>query len=309
MNWITRIIKPAIKATTRRATTPEGLWSKCVGCGQTLYQKELARNLYVCPRCGYHLRITAQQRIEITLDRDEEPQELLCALAPADPLRFKDLKRYRDRIREAQKNTGNNDSVMVSKGHVKGIPVVVSAFDFEFLGGSMASVAGAKIAQGALAAVEAKCGYIVFSTSGGARMQEGILSLMQMARTSAALTRLEKARLPFISVLTDPTTGGVTASFAMLGDVILAEPNALICFAGPRVIEQTIREKLPEGFQRSEYLLAHGFIDRIVPRDQMRDTLAAILHRLTGVVPTEEAILPPAHVPQESPVPPQAPVM
>lgn len=309
MNWLTRIIKPAIKATTRRATTPEGLWSKCNGCGQTLYQKELARNLYICPRCGHHERVSAQQRIDITLDREDQTQELFCALSSADPLRFKDLKRYRDRLREAQKNSGNTDSVMVAKGTIKGIPVVLSAFDFEFLGGSMASVAGAKIAQGALAAVEAKCGYIVFSTSGGARMQEGILSLMQMARTSAALTRLEKARLPFISVLTDPTTGGVTASFAMLGDVILAEPNALICFAGPRVIEQTIREKLPEGFQRSEYLLEHGFIDRIVPREQMRDTLAMILHRLTGVKPVEETTLPPAHVPQDPPAPPPPPVM
>lgn len=281
LNWLTNIIKPRIKENVRRTqTTPEGLWVKCDPCGKMLFQTELTRNLDVCPHCQHHFRITGNRRIEITLD-EEGRQELFSGLHPSDPLRFKDIKRYRDRIRDAQKETGANDAVRVYKGFIKGIPVVTSAFEFNFLGGSMGSVAGAKVAQGALAAVEDKCGYVVFATSGGARMQEGILSLMQMAKTSAALTKLDEARLPFISVLADPTTGGVTASFAMLGDVTLAEPNALICFAGPRVIEQTVREVLPEGFQRSEYLLEHGFLDLICSRRDMRDTLADILSRLT----------------------------
>ena len=280
INWITNIIKPKIKDNVRRPQTPEGLWVKCDPCGKVLFQNELVRNLDVCPHCQHHFRISGNRRIEITLDEGGR-QELFAGLHAADPLRFKDIKRYKDRIRDAQKATGVNDAVRVFKGFLKGIPVVVSAFDFNFLGGSMGSVVGAKIAQGALTAVEEKCGYIVFSTSGGARMQEGILSLMQMAKTAAALVKLDEARLPFISVLTDPTTGGVTASFAMLGDVILAEPNALICFAGPRVIEQTVREVLPEGFQRSEYLLEHGFVDRICSRHEMRDTLAILLSRLT----------------------------
>ncbi|WP_227657535.1 acetyl-CoA carboxylase, carboxyltransferase subunit beta [Candidatus Magnetaquicoccus inordinatus] len=280
INWLTSITKPRIKENPRRSQTPEGLWVKCDPCGKMLFQTELARNLDVCPNCQHHFRISGTRRIEITLD-EEGRQELFSGLHPSDPLKFKDIKRYRDRIREAQKETGANDAVRVYKGFIKGIPVVVSAFEFNFLGGSMGSVAGAKVAQGALAALEEGCGYVVFATSGGARMQEGILSLMQMAKTSAALTKLEEARLPFVSVLVDPTTGGVTASFAMLGDVIIAEPNALICFAGPRVIEQTVREVLPEGFQRSEYLLEHGFLDLICSRHEMRDTLADILARLT----------------------------
>ncbi|MBF0178966.1 MAG: acetyl-CoA carboxylase carboxyltransferase subunit beta [Magnetococcales bacterium] len=281
MNWFNRIIKPKIKvAATRAQHPPEGLWIKCEPCGQTLFHKELERNLHVCPHCKRHFRINGQARIDITLD-PEGRKELFAGLHPSDPLKFKDLKRYRDRLREAQKETGVNDAVRLFKGTIKGVPAVVGAFDFQFLGGSMGSVVGAKVAQGALAAAEEECGFVVFSASGGARMQEGILSLMQMARTSTALTRLEELGLPFISVLTDPTTGGVTASFAMLGDIILAEPNALICFAGPRVIEQTVRESLPEGFQRSEYLLEHGFVDRICPRNEMRDQLADFLSRLT----------------------------
>lgn len=286
INWITNIIKPKIKDNSRRSHTPEGLWVKCDPCGKVLFQNELTRNLDVCPHCQHHFRISGRRRIEITLD-EVGRQELFSGLHPSDPLRFKDVKRYRDRVREAQKATRANDAVRVFKGFIKEIPVIVSTFEFAFLGGSMGSVAGAKVAQGALAAVEEKCGYIVFATSGGARMQEGILSLMQMAKTSAALVKLDEARLPFISVLTDPTTGGVTASFAMLGDVILAEPNALICFAGPRVIEQTVREVLPEGFQRSEYLLDHGFLDRICPRHEMRDTLADLLARLTKTLPSK----------------------
>ncbi|MBF0371122.1 MAG: acetyl-CoA carboxylase carboxyltransferase subunit beta [Magnetococcales bacterium] len=280
MNWITRIIKPKIKENVRRSQTPEGLWVKCPPCGQALFQQELARNLDVCPHCEHHFRISGIRRIEITLD-PEGREELFSGLHPSDPIKFKDLKRYRDRIKDAQKKTGTPDAVRVYKGTIKGIPAVVAAFDFNFLAGSMGSVAGAKVAQGALAAMEANCGFVVFPASGGARMQEGILSLMMMAKTSAAITKLEAARLPFIPVLTDPTTGGVTASFAMQGDIILAEPNALICFAGPRVIEQTVREKLPEGFQRSEYLLEHGFLDRICPRSEMRDLLAGLLGHLT----------------------------
>ncbi|MEO5331804.1 MAG: acetyl-CoA carboxylase, carboxyltransferase subunit beta [Magnetococcus sp. YQC-5] len=281
MNWFSRIIKPKIKVGGERAQhSPEGLWIKCEPCGQTLFHKELERNLHVCPHCKRHFRVSGLARIEITLD-PEGRKELFGGISPEDPLKFKDLKRYRDRVREAQKETGCNDAVRVFKGTIKQVPAVVAAFDFNFLGGSMGSVVGAKLARGALTAVEEGCGYVVFSASGGARMQEGILSLMQMARTSTALTRLDDAGLPFISVLTDPTTGGVTASFAMLGDIILAEPNALICFAGPRVIEQTMRETLPEGFQRSEYLLEHGFVDRICPRSEMRDQLADLLLRLT----------------------------
>ncbi|NGZ06867.1 MAG: acetyl-CoA carboxylase carboxyltransferase subunit beta [Magnetococcales bacterium] len=288
MSWFNRLIKPKIKVGSSRAQhPPEGLWIKCEPCGQTLFHKELERNLHVCPHCQHHFRVSGHARIDITLD-PEGRKELFANLQPSDPLKFKDLKRYRDRVRDAQKESGNQDAVQVFKGTIQEVPAVVAAFDFNFLGGSMGSVVGAKVAQGALAAVDEGCGYVVFSASGGARMQEGILSLMQMARTSAALTRLDEAGLPFISVLTDPTTGGVTASFAMLGDIILAEPHALICFAGPRVIEQTMRETLPEGFQRSEYLLEHGFVDRICPRAEMRSQLADLLSRLTRTHKTRE---------------------
>ncbi|MBF0135379.1 MAG: acetyl-CoA carboxylase, carboxyltransferase subunit beta [Magnetococcus sp. DMHC-1] len=281
MNWFERIIRPKIKVSAKRTQAPEGLWIKCPECSQTLFQKELERNLDVCRHCQYHFRISGKRRIDITLDPDGR-QELFPALYPADPLKFKDLKRYRDRIKDAQKKTGVNDAVRVYKGYIEKVPVVVAALDFDFMAGSMGSVVGAKIAHAALAAERAKCGFVVFPASGGARMQEGILSLMQMAKTTAAITRLEEAALPYIVVLTDPTTGGVTASFAMQGDIILAEPNALICFAGPRVIEQTIREALPEGFQRSEYLLEHGFLDRICQRHEIRPLLALLLSRLTG---------------------------
>ncbi len=283
MSWISSIIKPKIKINTgaRRAQNTAGLWIKCKECGQALFEKELERHRYVCHQCDHHFRISAEQRIDFTLDK-EGREELFPALYPTDPLKFKDIKPYRVRVKEAQRKTGSNDAVRVVKGKIKGVPAVVAAFEFGFLGGSMGSVVGAKIAHGALAAAKAGCGYVVFPASGGARMQEGILSLMQMAKTSAALTKLDEMGLPFIPVLTDPTTGGVTASFAMLGDIILAEPNALICFAGPRVIEQTVREKLPEGFQRSEYLLEHGFLDAICHRHDLKDTLSDILSRLTG---------------------------
>ncbi|MBF0621366.1 MAG: acetyl-CoA carboxylase carboxyltransferase subunit beta [Magnetococcales bacterium] len=281
INWLTRIIKPKIKGNSKRTSPREGLWKKCPSCGQALFHTELERNLDVCRHCQHHFRVSSMRRMEMTLDSDGR-EELFPALYPSDPLKFKDIKRYRDRVKDAQKSSGTNDAARVVKGSIKGVPAVVTSFEFGFMAGSMGSVVGAKIAHGALAAVENKCGFITFAASGGARMQEGILSLMQMAKTSAALTKLEAAGLPYISVLTDPTTGGVTASFAMLGDVILAEPNALICFAGPRVIEQTIREKLPEGFQRSEYLLDHGFLDAICHRKDLRNTLADILSRLTG---------------------------
>lgn len=280
MNWITRIIKPKIKGNGRRTTSPEGLWIKCPSCGQALFHQELTRNLDVCVRCQHHFRITAKRRIEITMDK-EGLEELFDTYQPTDPLKFKDIVRYRDRLRDNQRETEMKDAVLVYRGRIEGVPAVVAAFDFRFMGGSMGSVAGGKVAQGALAAVEAGCGYVVIATSGGARMQEGVLSLMQMAKTSAALTKLDETRLPFLSVLTDPTTGGVTASFAMLGDVIVAEPNALICFAGPRVIEQTIHETLPEGFQRSEYLLEHGFVDVLCHRKELRPLLADLLTRLT----------------------------
>ncbi|MEG3637720.1 acetyl-CoA carboxylase, carboxyltransferase subunit beta [Magnetococcus sp. PR-3] len=279
-SWLTRLL-PKIKSESRRAQTPEGLWIKCPNCGQALFQKELERSLDVCPHCDNHFRTSGQRRIDITLDEDGR-EELLTNIQPADPLKFKDTKKYRDRVKDAQKKTGQNDALRLFKGTIKGVPAVVAAFDFHFLGGSMGSVVGAKVAQGALAAAEAECGYVLFAASGGARMQEGILSLMQMAKTSAALTKLEEKGLPFIVVLTDPTSGGVTASFAMLGDIHIGEPNALICFAGPRVIEQTVREKLPPGFQRSEYLLEHGFLDMIVSRDKMRDMLADLLARMTS---------------------------
>ncbi|MBF0308370.1 MAG: acetyl-CoA carboxylase carboxyltransferase subunit beta [Magnetococcales bacterium] len=279
MNWLTSIIKPKIKMDNRRVQPPEGLWIKCQSCGQALFQMELDRNLNVCTKCQHHFRIGCRRRIDITLD-PQGREELFPGLVPSDPLKFKDLKRYRDRLREAQKATGLNDAAVVFRGAILGVPAVVAALDFDFLAGSMGSVVGAKFAHGVLAAVDHGCGFVVFSASGGARMQEGILSLMQMAKTSAVLTRLDKKALPYIVVLTDPTTGGVTASFAMLGDCILAEPNALICFAGPRVIEQTVREKLPEGFQRSEYLMEHGFVDLICHRKDLRGTLASLLSRL-----------------------------
>ncbi|MGN7613784.1 acetyl-CoA carboxylase, carboxyltransferase subunit beta [Magnetococcales bacterium HHB-1] len=302
MNWIARIIKPKIKDTRKRSNTPEGLWIKCPVCNQALFHMELERNLNVCPHCQHHFRLDSFQRINSILDPDHRT-ELFPKLYPTDPLKFKDLKRYRDRIKAAQKRADANDAVRVFKGTIKGIPTIVAAFEFKFLGGSMGSVVGAKVAHGALAAVKAKCGYVVIPASGGARMQEGILSLMQMAKTSAAIAKLHEARLPFISVLTDPTTGGVTASFAMQGDVILAEPNALICFAGPRVIEQTVREKLPPGFQRSEYLLEHGMVDQICHRKDLRDTLANLMGIFTQIkpMPSPDAALAVPNAPPQSP--------
>ncbi len=260
---------------------PQGLWVKCDHCGEIIYKKEVERNLDVCPKCNYHFRICAEKRIDTVIDGDSFV-ELDAHLESTDPLEFKDLKRYKDRLKASQNNHGPRDAIVGGEGSIDGRKVVIGVFEFTFMGGSMGSVVGEKIARLVERGIEQRSGVIIFSSSGGARMQEGILSLMQMAKTAAAVSRLKEEGLPFISVLTDPTTGGVTASFAMLGDVIVAEPRALIGFAGPRVIEQTIREKLPEGFQRAEYLLEHGMIDMIVERKKIKKTLSRVLKLLSS---------------------------
>lgn len=284
MTWLRKLLPSRIKTNgATRRSVPEGVWTKCPGCRTVIYKAELAANLEVCPRCSHHLRIGARARLAYFLD--EAPREELgVGVLPVDRLRFRDSKRYKDRLAQAQKKTGEDDALIVLAGAVKGVPAVACAFEFEFMGGSMGSIVGERFVRGAEHALNSRCGLVCFSASGGARMQEGIISLMQMAKTSAALGRLRKAGLPFISVLTDPTTGGVSASLAMLGDIIIAEPNALIGFAGPRVIEQTVRQTLPEGFQRSEFLLTHGNIDMIMDRRQMRDRIAAML-TLLGIQP------------------------
>ena len=283
MSWFQKILPPKIKrrAQADKKSMPEGLWSKCPACNEVLYRADLESNLEVCPKCGHHHRIGARQRLAMLLD-PEGQYELGTEVVPHDPLKFKDSKKYPDRLKEAQAATSETDALVVIGGSVKRVPVVAAAFEFKFMGGSMGSVVGERFVQGVEAAIEAKSAYVCFSASGGARMQEGLFSLMQMAKTSAALTQLARHRLPFISVLTDPTMGGVSASFAMLGDLIIAEPNALIGFAGPRVIEQTVRETLPEGFQRAEFLRDKGAIDRIIDRRQMRDELATMLAMMMG---------------------------
>jgi acetyl-CoA carboxylase carboxyl transferase subunit beta len=255
---------------------PDGLWVKCDNCKEIIYKLEVERNLKVCPKCNYHFRIGAKERLALIIDEGSF-KEYDARLHPIDPLNFRDLKSYRERVREAKKATGMNEAVLCGMAKIGGFPVSICAFEFSFLGGSMASVVGEKITRAIERAVKERSPLIIISCSGGARMQEGVLSLMQMAKTSAALAKLGKAGQPFISILTDPTTGGVTASFAMLGDIIIAEPKALIGFAGPRVIEQTIRQELPPGFQRSEFLLEHGMIDLIVDRKSMRDLLIKLL--------------------------------
>jgi acetyl-CoA carboxylase carboxyl transferase subunit beta len=282
MSWFQKILPPKIKRRVEtRKTMPEGLWSKCPACNEVLYRADLESNLEVCPKCGHHHRIGARRRLDMLLDA-EGRHEIGSRVTPHDPLKFKDSKEYPDRIKEAQSATTETDALVVMSGGVKHIPVVVAAFEFKFMGGSMGSVVGERFVQGVEAAIVSRSAFVCFSASGGARMQEGLFSLMQMAKTSAALTQLSRHRLPFISVLTDPTMGGVSASFAMLGDLIIAEPNALIGFAGPRVIEQTVRETLPEGFQRSEFLQEKGAIDRIIDRRQMRDELATTLSMMMG---------------------------
>ncbi|HEX3556033.1 MAG TPA: acetyl-CoA carboxylase, carboxyltransferase subunit beta [Thermoanaerobaculia bacterium] len=281
MAWFRKTKKPKpIRMDRPRSTVPEGLWVRCEGCKEIVYSRDLERNLKVCPKCGYHFRIDARTRISLLLD-DPQPKELFAALSPVDPLAFRDSKRYRDRLKSYQQQVGERDAVIVVQGALEQIPVVLAAMEYRFMGGSMGSVVGEKITRAAERALERKWPLIVVSASGGARMQEGVLSLMQMAKISAALARLRSARLPYLSVLTDPTTGGVTASFAMLGDLNIAEPGALIAFAGPRVIEQTIRQSLPEGFQRSEFLLEHGFLDLVVQRSELKETVARCLRHLT----------------------------
>jgi acetyl-CoA carboxylase carboxyl transferase subunit beta len=282
MSWFQKILPPKIKRRVEtRKSMPEGLWSKCPACNEVLYRADLESNLEVCPKCGHHHRIGARARLAMLLDAEGQ-HEIGAHVMPHDPLKFKDSKKYPDRLKEAQSGTTESDALVVIGGAVKAVPVVAAAFEFKFMGGSMGSVVGERFAQGVEAAIESNSAFVCFSASGGARMQEGLFSLMQMAKTSAALTQLSRHRLPFVSVLTDPTMGGVSASFAMLGDLIVAEPNALIGFAGPRVIEQTVRETLPEGFQRAEFLQEKGAIDRIIDRRQMRNELATTLAMMMG---------------------------
>ena len=279
MSWLTKLLPPKIKrkpSGERRASLPEGLWSKCPSCEAVLYATDLEKNLHVCPKCGHHNRLGSRQRIALLLDAEGQ-REIGAEVVPVDSLKFKDSKRYPDRLMEANEATGETDSLVVVQGAIKTMPVVVAAFEFDFMGGSMGSVLGERFVRGVQTAVEQKMPFICITASGGARMQEGLFSLMQMAKTTAALTRLSTAGQPFISILTDPTMGGVSASFAFVGDVVIAEPNALIGFAGPRVIEQTVRETLPEGFQRAEFLLEKGAIDMIVDRRHLRDQVARTL--------------------------------
>lgn len=282
MSWLERILgKSSTTSNSGRSKIPEGVWTKCTSCEQVLYSEELARNMQVCPKCDHHMRIDARTRLLNLLD-EGSAQEIAAELEPQDVLKFKDLKKYKDRITAAQKQTGEKDSFIVMYGQLLGMPVVTASFNFEFMGGSMGSVVGAKFVRAAERALEDNIPFICFSASGGARMQEALFSLMQMAKTSAILAKMREKGVPFISVMTDPTLGGVSASLAMLGDINIAEPKALIGFAGPRVIEQTVREKLPEGFQRSEFLLEKGAIDMIVPRKEMRDTLARLVAKMTN---------------------------
>ncbi len=278
MNWLQKLLPPKIKRDTGspKKVVPEGLWSKCDSCEAVLYHADLEKNLYVCPKCSHHNRISARERLDWLLDL-EGRYEIGAEVVPVDTLKFKDSRRYTERLEEARSETSEEDALIVMQGSIKTVPVVAAGFEFKFLGGSMGSVVGERFVRGAQVCLEQRLPFICFTASGGARMQEGLLSLMQMAKTCAVLTQLAEERLPFIPVLTDPTMGGVSASFAMIGDVVMAEPAALIGFAGPRVIEQTVRETLPEGFQRSEFLLQHGAIDMIVDRRQMRDRLASLI--------------------------------
>lgn len=281
-NWLDKIVPSVIRSeSSQKSTVPEGLWKKCPKCESVLYRPELEKNLEVCPKCQHHMRLTARKRVDIFLDAKGRV-EIAPDLAPNDRLKFKDSKKYKDRLTANQKATGEKDALVCFQGSVLQVPVVVVAFEFKFLGGSMGAVVGEKFTQAANIAMKEGIPLVCFSASGGARMQEALASLMQMAKTAAVLERMKSKGIPFISVMTDPVFGGVSASLAMLGDVNVSEPNALIGFAGPRVIEQTVREKLPEGFQRSEFLLEHGVIDMILPRQDLRERLACILSKLTG---------------------------
>ena len=284
MSWFEKLMPSRIRTEGgSKRTVPEGLWAKCPGCGAILYRAEMERNVDVCPKCGHHNRLSARRRLDTFLD-PEPREEIGAGVAPTDPLKFKDSKRYKERLVQAQKQTGEKDALVVMRGQLKGLDIVAAAFEFSFMGGSMGSVVGEKFIRGVNTCLEREIPLICFSASGGARMQESLFSLMQMAKTSAGLGKMAKRGIPFISVMTDPTMGGVSASFAMLGDVNVAEPGALIGFAGPRVIEQTVREKLPEGFQRSEFLLDHGAVDMIVDRRDMRERMASLLSILTRQV-------------------------
>ena len=278
MSWLKKLLPPKINRDggSPKKNVPEGLWSKCDACEAVLYRTDLEKNLYVCPKCNHHNRLSARERLDTLLDT-EGRYEIGYEVLPVDTLKFKDSRRYTERLEEARKDTEEDDALIVMQGSIKTIPLVVAAFEFKFLGGSMGSVVGERFVRGVQVCLEQKLPFVCFTASGGARMQEGLLSLMQMSKTCVALTQLGAEKLPFISVLTDPTMGGVSASFALIGDVVFAEPNALIGFAGPRVIEQTVRETLPEGFQRSEFLLQHGAIDLIVDRREMRDKLASVI--------------------------------
>jgi acetyl-CoA carboxylase carboxyl transferase subunit beta len=278
MSWLQKLLPPKINRTGTgvKKTVPEGLWSKCPSCNAVLYATDLEKNANVCPKCAYHIRIGARARIDLLLD-PEGRFEIGAEVLPVDALKFKDSKRYPERLGEAESATGETDALIVMQGAIKNIPLVAAVFEFEFMGGSMGSVVGERFVRGVHACLDQNLPLVCVTATGGARMQEGLFSLMQMAKTTAALTQLSARRLPFISILTDPTMGGVSASFAMLGDIVIAEPRALIGFAGPRVIEQTVREKLPEGFQRAEFLLEKGAIDMIVDRRQMRDKLAGLI--------------------------------
>jgi acetyl-CoA carboxylase carboxyl transferase subunit beta len=288
MSWFEKIVPSRIKTERRSRSVPEGLWIKCPACDSVLYRAELERNLNVCPKCSHHMRIGARARLLALLD-PESTEEIGANIRPEDPLKFKDSKRYRDRLTQAHKSTGEQDALIAMAGKLHGEDLVACAFEFSFLGGSMGSVVGERFKRSVDRAIKDSSAMVCFSATGGARMQEALLSLMQMAKTSAALARLARARLPFVSVMTDPTTGGVSASLAMLGDLHIAEPRALIGFAGPRVIQQTVRETLPEGFQRSEFLLEHGAIDLIIDRRDMRERLAVLLRLLQKRAPLEAA--------------------
>jgi acetyl-CoA carboxylase carboxyl transferase subunit beta len=279
MSWFEKIMPSRIKTERRTRSVPEGLWSKCPACDAVLYRAELERNIHVCPKCGHHQRVGARERLLKFLDPGSA-SELASGIEPDDPLKFRDSKRYRDRLVAAQKSTGEKDALIVMAGTLKGLEVVAAAFEFRFMGGSMGAVVGERFVRAVEHCLKHRMPLVCFSSSGGARMQEALYSLLQMSKTSSALARLARAGLPFISVLTDPTTGGVSASLAMLGDINIGEPRALIGFAGPRVIQQTVRETLPEGFQRSEFLLEHGAIDMIVDRRDLRDRIASLLRLL-----------------------------
>ncbi|AKQ33715.1 acetyl-CoA carboxylase, carboxyltransferase subunit beta [Candidatus Coxiella mudrowiae] len=278
MNWFTKLL-PRISTPTKKGV-PEGIWDKCPSCMAVLYRAELERNLEVCPKCNYHIRINARKRLMQFLDEGGQ-QEIGKNIISTDRLKFRDSKKYKDRLNAAQKTAGEKEALVVYKGNLYTIPIVAAGFNFTFIGGSMGAAVGERFVKGAETAMDEERPFICFSTSGGARMQEGLFSLFQMAKTGAVLAQLAKQQIPFVSVLADPTMGGVSASLAMLGDIIIAEPNALIGFSGPRVIEQTIRETLPEGFQRSEFLLEHGAIDMVVDRRELRPTVASLIAKLT----------------------------